>query len=96
MLNALWFKPEGGHEKYKQYMEAVAPLLKKYGGKVHSHFYVPQQEIIGKFDADLIFFIEWPSWEVFITFTKDPDYQPVYKIREDAITNSLLIRCAKM
>ncbi len=96
MLNALWFKPDGGYEKYKQYMEEVSPMLKKYNGRVHSNIYVPQDEIIGQFDADMIFFVKWPSWEVFSTFIQDPDYQDIMKIREDAITNSLLIRCDKM
>jgi uncharacterized protein (DUF1330 family) len=96
MLNALWFKPDGGHKKYKQYMAAVEPLLKKYNGRVHSNFYVPQNEIIGKFDADLIFFVKWPSWDIFNQFVSDPDYQDIMQIREKAITNSLLIRCAKM
>ncbi len=96
MLNALWFKPNGGHDTYKQYMAAVEPLLKKYNGRVHSNFYVPQNEIIGKFDADLVFFVKWPSWDVFNQFVSDPDYQDIMQIREKAITNSLLIRCAKM
>ena len=96
MLNALWFKPDGGRDTYKQYMAAVEPLLKKYNGRVHSNFYVPQNEIIGKFDADLVFFIKWPSWDVFNQFVSDPEYQDIMQIREEAITNSLLIRCAKM
>ncbi len=96
MLNALWFKPDGGHEKYQEYMTAVTPLIKKYNAKVHSSFYVPQQALIGKFDADMIFFVKWPSWNAFNEFANDPDYQPIMQIREDAIANSLLIRCAKM
>ncbi len=31
MLNALWFKPNGGKEKYAEYGAAVAPLLEKHG-----------------------------------------------------------------
>jgi len=96
MLNALWFKPDGGYDKYREYMAAVSPLLKKYNGRVHSDIYVPQQEIFGKFDADMIFFVKWPSWNVFNEFANDPDYQPLMQIREDAITKSLLIRCDKM
>ena len=96
MLNALWFKPNGGHKKYKEYMTAVTPLLKKYNGRVHSNFYVPQNEIIGKFDADLVFFVKWPSWDVFNQFVSAPEYQDIMQIREDALTSSLLIRCSKM
>ena len=96
MLNALWFKPKDGHDKYKQYMKSVSPLLKKYGGRMHSDLYVPQDAIIGEFDADMIFFIEWPDWPTFMNFANDPDYEPVRQLRENAITKSLLIRCAKM
>ena len=96
MLNALWFKPDGVHNKYKEYMKSVSPLLKKYGGRVHSDLYVPQAAIIGEFDADMIFFIEWPDWPTFMNFANDPDYESIRQLREDAITNSLLIRCAKI
>jgi len=96
MLNALWFKADGGYESYKQYMKAVFPIIAKYGARPVTDLYTPKQDIIGEFDADLIFFVEWPSWEVFNTFAKDPDYESIRSLRENAITKSLLIRCAKM
>lgn len=33
MLNALWFKPNGGKQSYQRDIEATAPILKKYGIK---------------------------------------------------------------
>ncbi len=33
MLNALWFKAEGGAEKYQQYLQAAGPLVSKHGGQ---------------------------------------------------------------
>ena len=77
-------------------MKSVSPLLKKYGGRVHSNLYVPKAAIIGEFDADMIFFVEWPDWPTFMNFANDPNYESIKQLREDAITNSLLIRCAKI
>lgn len=96
MLNALWFKPDGGFESYKQYLKAAGPIVAKYGGKPATDLYLPQQEIIGEFDADMIFFVEWPDWNTFTSFASDPDYVKIRHLREDAITKSLLIRCAKL
>ena len=33
MLNALWFKKDGGAEKYAEYIEAVPATIAAYGGK---------------------------------------------------------------
>lgn len=95
MLNALWFKPEGGAEKYREYMRAAAPIVQRFGGKPQRP-YAPQASIIGEFDADLVFFVEWPSWNVFQQFVSDPEYAKVRPLREEAISRSLLIRCAPL
>lgn len=94
MLNALWFKPDGGMEKYVEYARAVQPFLEKYGGRKLKETFVPDLAVIGEFDADMIFFVEWPSWEVFQQFAADPEFQEVSKIREAALEKSLLIRCS--
>ncbi len=94
MLNALWFKPDGGATKYREYLRTAAPLLKRHGGrKLES--YVPEESLIGTFDADLLFVVEWPSWEAFQAFVHDPDFEAVRPLREAAITDSLLIRCRR-
>jgi uncharacterized protein (DUF1330 family) len=95
MFNALWFKADGGAEKYGEYLAAVAPISKRYGGKKLSAA-VPKQALIGKLDADLILFVEWPNWTVFQEFLADPEFQKVSPLREEAITDSLLIRCDPM
>jgi len=95
MLNALWFKPDGGQEQYRKYMEAAGPIVQKHGGKPASDLLVPEASLIGEFDADLVFMVEWPSFEVFQQFISDPEYAKVQPLREEAITKSLLIRCRK-
>ena len=92
MFNALWFKPDGGAEMYREYGVATRPLVARYGGKKRTAG-VPTKALIGDFDADLMFFVEWPSWTAFKEFVNDPEYVKIRPLRENAITNSLLIRC---
>ena len=93
MLNALWFKPDGGLEKYMEYGRAVEPFVQKYGGRKLKETFLPDMALIGEFDADMVFFVEWPNWEAFLEFTNDPGFKPVSAIREAALTKSLLVRC---
>lgn len=92
MLNALWFKEDGGAEKYRAYIQAAGPIVAKHGGKGQDAYH-PSEAIIGQFDADIVFFVGWPSWEVFEKFLADPEYVKIQHLREEAITKSLLIRC---
>lgn len=92
MLNALWFKPDGGAAKYEEYLKAAGPFVAKHGGKSTGAF-VPEASLIGKFDADLVFFVEWPSQSAFNEFVKEPGYQAVSHLRDEAIRDSLLVRC---
>ena len=94
MLNVLWFKPDGGAEKYNEYLQAAGPFVAKHGGKSDGA-YVPEANIIGMFDADLVFFVEWPNQKAFTEFIADPGYQAVSHLRGEAIRDSLLIRCKK-
>lgn len=94
MLNALWYQPDGGEAKYREYMAAVAPFVVKYGGRKLDG-YKPVQSMIGDFDADLVFFVEWPDWDAFMNFVSDPEFlEKAQPLREAAISKSLLIRCA--
>jgi len=94
MLNALWFKPDGGAEKYRHYLRAAGPIAARYGAK-KLDAYVPEQAILGDFDAELVFFVQWPDASHFHAFVEDPAYQAIRHLREEAITRSLLIRCRR-
>lgn len=96
MFNALWFKPDGGAEKYSEYMRATVPLTKKYGFSVVPAPLIPGKAIIGDFDADMVFFVKYDSMDVFNQLINDPEYQKIRHLREEAITKSLLIPCKSM
>ena len=56
MLNVLWFKEDGGAEKYAQYAAAAAPFVKELGGRLIES-YKPEEALIGDWDADLFFVV---------------------------------------
>jgi uncharacterized protein (DUF1330 family) len=95
MLNALWFKKDGGAQKYMEYGKAAAPFVEALGGKSIDG-YQPQQSLIGDWDPDLFFLVEWPSWAAFEKLAKDEGYQKVAHLREEALEKSLLIQCVRM
>jgi len=94
MFNALWFKPEGGSKSYQKYMALAGPILRRFGGRVVTGG-KPRQAVIGEFDADLVFFVEYPNWRAFSEMIADEEYCRVLPYREEAIVKSLLIRCEK-
>lgn len=94
MLNALWFKEDGGAEKYAEYAAAAAPLVQALGGRLVES-YTPQRALIGSWDPDLFFVVEWPNWETFLELPENPDYLKIAHLREEALRDSLLIRCKR-
>lgn len=92
MLNALWFEPPDGAARYAAYAAAAAPFVAKHGGKLVAG-YTPELALIGEWDPDLFFVVEWPSWEAFLALPEDPGYQKIAPLREQGLRKSLLIRC---
>ena len=95
MLNVLWFKKAGGAEKYKQYTDAAGPITASLGASLEEG-YTPQQSYIGDWEPDLFFVVRWPNQAAFESLINDPEYRKIMHLREEALDNSLLIRCAKM
>ncbi len=94
MLNALWFKQDGGAEKYAEYAAAAAPIVAELGGRLVEG-YVPESALIGEWDPDLFFVVEYPDWETFLRLPEHPGYQRISHLREEALRDSLLIRCRR-
>lgn len=95
MLNALWFKKDGGAEKYAEYAAAAAPFVAELGGGMLDGF-TPDLALIGEWDPDLFFIVEWPNWEAFTKLPESKGYKKIAHLREEALENSLLIRCNRV
>ena len=94
MLNVLWFKKDGGAAKYAEYATAASPFVEELGGSMLDGF-VPDLALIGEWDPDLFFIVEWPSWETFTKLPENPGYLKIAHLREESLEKSLLIRCRR-
>ena len=50
---------------------------------------------VGEFDADLLFFIEYPSWQAYKNFANSAEYHKLAYMREEALDKQILIRCGR-
>lgn len=94
MMNALWFRADGGEAKYAEYAAAAGPFVAALGGRLLES-YVPDLALIGEWDPDLMFFVEWPNWDAFMALGQDSGYRKIAHLREEAIEKSLLVRCQR-
>ncbi len=94
MLNALWFRPEGGAERYGEYGEAVLPIMADVGADLLFPPMVVEQSLEGGFDPDLVVFVRYPSADAFEAMWRSDAYQKIAHLRTEAITRAVLTRCA--
>jgi uncharacterized protein (DUF1330 family) len=94
MLYAVWFKTGGGERRYREYLNAVGPLIRKVGGRKLKSLVV-DRELIGEFDADLIYFVEYPDWQAYKDFANSADHHKVAYLREEALDKTIVLRCKR-
>lgn len=94
MLNALWFRP-GGAALYEQYARAAGPVVSRLGGR-QLEAYHGVAALLGDWQPDLLFVVEWPSWEQFLRLADDPEYQQIAHLREPGLERSILLRCDRV
>lgn len=95
MLNLLKFKDKTedgvpGRKKYQEYEKAVAPLLKKVGGRP-IWLGKPETSLIGGFDWDMTLLVKYPSARAFLQMVASQEYQSITHLRESALEKAGLI-----
>ena len=93
MFNALWFRPDGGAERYGEYGAAVMPILADVGAELLFPFLRVDRALEGGLDPDLVGFVRYPSWDAFNAMWRSDAYQAIAHLREEAITKAILTRC---
>jgi len=102
MLNLLRFKDraagidEGlsGLEAYQRYAEAVAPFLRRVGGRVlvsvEAH-----ETVIGPAarEWDMVLMVEYPSRRKFLEMATDAEYLKIHEHRAAGLADSRLLAC---
>ncbi len=92
MSNALWFKPDGGAEKYAEYVPAAGPIMSRLGARI-AEAYEPDLALIGDWEPNVFLLVELPDFEAFSQLLVDPQYREIAHLREAGLERSLLIRC---
>lgn len=93
MFNALWFRPEGGAERYAEYGAAVLPILADVGAELVTPFLPVARRLEGEVDADLVGFVRYPSEDAFDAMWTSDAYQRIAHLRTEAVTKAILTRC---
>ena len=65
-------KPEGGRARHQQHLRLAGPITPRYGGRVVAGG-EPRRAVIGEFDADMLFFGEYPDWAAFQAMIAAPE-----------------------
>lgn len=96
MLNALWFKARGGAQRYQQYLAAAKRVIDdlSIGARTHT-LLTPEAMLIGEWDPDLLFVVEYPDKAAFDRLVNSEQYQAIRHLREEALEKSLLIQCSR-
>ena len=89
MINLLKFKPDGGAESYRQYVEAGGATFKKVGVKAAFQANIALT-VIGGEAWDEVIIAEYPSIAAFIEMNRDKDYQQAVQHRTEALLDSRL------
>jgi uncharacterized protein (DUF1330 family) len=89
MLNLLGFNDTGGLPRYLEYIEAVAPLLARVGGRV---LYQGRGDelLIGYAGWDMVILVRYPSRRAFTEMITSPEYRTIAHLRDEALSRSLL------
>lgn len=92
MLNLLAFDPNGGKERYREYMQRVRPLLAEVGGTARFMGYGTQLLLGTEHDRwDEVLLVEYPTRGALLAMSQSEAYREILPIRNGALTRSVLL-----
>lgn len=91
MLNLLRFKPDGGRDRYFEYLGMAGPLAARYGAEIvyAGDGSTPLAGEPGQ-DWDAIALVRYPTRRAFADMVADPEYQKVDPVRISALVEAVL------
>ncbi len=91
MLNLLRFKPDGGRERYMQYVEHFNRTAQPYGA---STVYLGDGSTALVAEPgqswDAVLLVQYPSRQAFTDMIRDPEYQKGTHLRTEALEEAVL------
>lgn len=91
MLNLIRFEPDGGRERYRQYLDLAKPCLARFGAKIlFSGDGLPVLTAGQAQEWDAVTLVQYPRRSAFRDMVADPEYQIAFKVGEAAIADIVL------
>lgn len=91
MLNLIRFEPDGGRERYLEYLEMAKPSLARFGAKIlFCGDGLPVLTAGQAQEWDAVTLVQYPRRSAFRDMIGDPDYQIAFKFGEAAIADIVL------
>lgn len=91
MLNLLRFRPDGGRERYAEYVDHFSATTSAYGAEV---LYLGDGSTAVVAEAgqtwDAVLLVRYPSRQAFSDMVRDPAYQAGAHLRTEALTEAVL------
>jgi uncharacterized protein (DUF1330 family) len=91
MLNLLRFQPDGGHERYLEYIAMAKLILARFGARIL--FGGNGLPVLTEGDAqgwDAVVLVQYPRRSAFNDMVGDPEYQKAFQVGSSAIADIVL------
>ena len=91
MLNLLRFKPDGGRERYQEYVEHFTRTAAPYGATT-TYLGDGSTALVAEPGQswDAVLLVQYPSRQAFADMVRDPDYQTGTHLRTEALEEAVL------
>jgi uncharacterized protein (DUF1330 family) len=91
MLNLIRFEPDGGRERYLEYLQMAKPILARFGAKILFGGDGLPVLTTGQAQAwDAVVLVQYPRGAAFKTMIGDPEYQIAFEVGVSAIADIVL------
>lgn len=91
MLNLLRFRPDGGRDRYFDYLNLARPLVERYGAEIvfAGDGSTPLAAEPGQ-SWDCVALVRYPTRQAFADMIADPDYDAADEVRMSALSEAVL------
>ncbi len=91
MLNLLRFAPDGGRERYLEYLRMAKPILARFSAEIlFGGDGLPVLTTGEAQEWDAIVLVQYPRRSTFKTMVDDLEYQKAFKVGQTAIADIVL------
>ena len=92
MLNLLAFVPDGGRERYAEYLRQATPLVEKVGGSVVYLGEGAELLLGSEHDRwDEVLLVEYPTRHALLEMVQSTAYQQILPLRNESLLRSVLL-----